>query len=176
MNVTTIIILAIIVLIAILLISFYFTYNNKEISLRKRAEAQRGKIEGVYDKMWKVIKQKAEVTEKYEKAFREIYRDIIAGRYSNDKGGLMRWIQEDNPEFKDELYLDLAQSIEALRSEFQRNQETMLDIIREHEVLCNTYISKWFVSNKSKIEYTIISSERAKTIMGTGLDEDIKVF
>ena len=33
------------------LISMYFTYNNREVSLRKEAEAQKGKIESVYDTM-----------------------------------------------------------------------------------------------------------------------------
>ena len=33
----------------------YFSYNNKEITLRTQAEAQRGKVEGVHDKMWKVL-------------------------------------------------------------------------------------------------------------------------
>jgi len=35
--------------------SMYFSYNNQEISLRKQAEAQRGKVEGVFDTMWKTI-------------------------------------------------------------------------------------------------------------------------
>ena len=34
------------------------SYSNKEISLRNQSNAQIGKIEGVYDKMWKVIQQK----------------------------------------------------------------------------------------------------------------------
>ena len=45
------------------LISMYFTYNNREVSLRKEAEAQKGKIESVYDTMWKTLKQEAGVTE-----------------------------------------------------------------------------------------------------------------
>ena len=37
------------------LVATYFSYNNREITLRQQAEAQRGKIEGVHDKMWKII-------------------------------------------------------------------------------------------------------------------------
>ena len=44
------------------LVVTYFSYNNREIALRQQAEAQRGKIEGVHDKMWKIIQQKAQVT------------------------------------------------------------------------------------------------------------------
>ena len=51
------------------LIIMYFVYNNKEVALRKEADAQRGKIESVYDTMWKVLKQEAGVTDQYRKTF-----------------------------------------------------------------------------------------------------------
>ena len=149
-------------------------YNNKEVSLRNQSTAQIGKIEGVYDKMWKVIQQKAQVTSEYKDAFKEIYPELISGRYSGES--MMKWIQESNPEFDASLYKDLMQSIEILRTEFQHAQENQLDIIREHTNLCTTYPSKWFVSNKEPIEYTIISSTKSKATMKTGLDDDISVF
>jgi hypothetical protein len=88
----------------------------------------------------------------------------------------MKWITEANPTFDTSLYKDLMQSIELLRTEFQKAQERTLDLIREHNVLLTTVPSKWFVSNKEKIEYTVISSTRSKTVMETGLDDDINLF
>ena len=162
---------------AVSIISCYFSYNNSEIRLRAQAEAQRGKIEGVHDKMWKVISQKAQITTEYKDAFAKIYPDIISGRYSgNGDGSLMKWVTEQNPNFDTSLYKDLMQSIEILRTEFQKSQERMLDIIREHNVLLTTVPSKWFISNTERIEYTIISSTRSKTVMDTGLDDDISLF
>lgn len=155
----------------------YFTYNNQEITLRAQAEAQRGKIEGVHDKMWKVIQQKAQVSNEYKNAFAEIYPAIMEGRYSGDgDGSLMKWVTEQNPNFDTSLYKDLMQSIEVLRSEFQRAQETMLDCIREHSTLCSTYPGRWFISNTSEIEYTVISSTKSKVVMDTGIDDDVKLF
>jgi hypothetical protein len=155
----------------------YFSYNNKEIALRAKAEAQVGKIEGVHDKMWKVIQQKAQVTTEYKDAFAEIYPEIISGRYSGEgDGSLMKWVTESNPNFDTSLYTDLMQSIEILRSEFQRNQETMLDLIREHKTLCTTYPGRWFISNTMEIEYTVISSTKSKVVMETGIDDDVKLF
>ena len=155
----------------------YFSYNNKEIALRAMAEAQVGKIEGVHDKMWKVIQQKAQVTTEYKDAFAEIYPDIISGRYSGEgDGSLMKWVTESNPNFDTSLYTDLMQSIEILRSEFQRNQETMLDLVREHKVLISTFPSKWFISNTMEIEYTVISSTKSKVVMETGIDDDVKLL
>ena len=155
----------------------YFSYNNKEIALRAKAEAQVGKIEGVHDKMWKVIQQKAQVTTEYKDAFAEIYPDIISGRYSGEgDGSLMKWVTESNPNFDTSLYTDLMQSIEILRSEFQRNQETMLDIVREHNVLINIFPNRLFITNKTPINYTVISSTKSKVVMETGIDDDVKLF
>ena len=68
------------------------------------------------------------------------------------------------------------QTIEVQRLSFAKSQERMLDIIREHETLCNTYPSKWFVSNKTPIEYTVVSSTRSKITMETGVDDEVELF
>ena len=169
--------LGILVSSALISLGFYFSYNNDEIALRAQAEAQQGKIEGVHDKMWKVIQLKAQVADKYKDAFSEIYPEIISGRYSgNGDGSFMKWVTEQNPNFDTSLYKDLMQSIEMLRSEFQRAQETMLDIIREHTTLCSTYPGRWFINDTSKIQYTIISSTKSKTVVETGIDDDVNLF
>jgi len=168
-------ILIIVGIIALLGLVMYFSYSNKEISLRNQSDAQIGKIEGVYDKMWKVIQQKAKVTSEYKEAFKEIYPELISGRYSEGEE-LMKWIQEDNPDFDASLYKDLMQSIEILRTEFQHAQERELDIIREHENLRQKFPGSLFVGKREKIEYNIISSTQTKTIMTTGLEDNIEVW
>ena len=174
----TLIIIICVVVLAVVILGMYMTYNNKAVALRKEAEAQRGKIESVHDKMWKVIKQKAEVSEEYRKEFDKVYPEIIAGRYSGDNGTSMKWIQEANPEFDTSLYRDLMQAIEIQRSHFNTAQERMLDVIREHETLCMSMPASWFISaaNKQKIEYEVVSSTRSKTVMETGLDDEVSVF
>lgn len=157
-------------------VSMYFAYNNQDARIRAQAEAQRGKIEGVHDKMWKTLQQKAQVTNEYKDAFSEIYPALIEGRYSQGDGSMMKWIQEANPNFDTSLYKDLMQSIELNREEFRKTQERMLDILREHEVLLTTVPAKWFIQNKERVEYTVISSTRSKVVMETGLDDDVSLF
>lgn len=157
-------------------VSMYFSYNNQDAKIRAQAEAQRGKIEGVHDKMWKTLQQKAQVTDEYKDAFKEIYPALIEGRYSQGDGSMMKWITEANPNFDTSLYKDLMQSIELNREEFRKTQERMLDILREHNVLLTTVPSKWFIKNKETIEYTVISSTRSKVVMDTGLDDDVNLF
>ena len=166
----------IVLLFGMITLGMYFSYNNQDARLRAQAEAQRGKIEGVHDKMWKTLQQKAQVTNEYKDAFSEIYPALIEGRYSQGDGSMMKWIQEANPNFDTSLYKDLMQSIELNREEFRKTQERMLDIIREHNVLLTSVPSKWFVSNKERIEYTVISSTRSKVVMETGLDDNVNLF
>lgn len=166
----------VVAVIVIILVGMYITYNNREVSLRKEAEAQKGKVESVYDMMWKVLQQKAGVTDQYRETFKEIYPELISGRYANDGGATMKWIQESNPTFSTELYKDLMQAIEIERATFNGAQERMLDVLREREALIESIPAKFFISNTSKIDYKIISSTRAKTVMHTGLDDDVDLF
>lgn len=155
----------------------YVSYNNREVALRTESDAQRAKIEGVHDKMWKTLQQKAHVSNEYAHSFDSIYSHIMAGRYSEGgDGSLMKWIQESNPNFDASIYKDLMMSVEALRTEFELSQERMLDIIREHKTLCTTIPGTWLVSDKSPIEYTVVSSSRSKAVMQEGVDEDTDLF
>ena len=172
---STAIILIIVGFFVVLLIGMYFSYNNKEIALRKESEAQKGKIESVHDTMWKIIKQKAQVSEKYKDAFEKIYPDLIRGRYANDQGSMMKWIQEQNPNFDTSLYRDLSPAIEIQRTIFSNVQQRMLDILRERETLIESMPAKFFISNKTKIDYEVISSTNTKTIMETRIDDDINL-
>ena len=168
--------LAVVAVLALIVVMMYVTYNNQEVSLRKEAEAQKGKVESVHDKMWKTIQQKAGVTDEYREAFEKIYPELISGRYSQGDGSAMKWIQESNPDFDTSLYKDLMQAIEVQRAYFDQAQTRMLDIIRQRETLLETIPAKFFISNKSTIDYTVISSTRSKDVMVTGLDDDVDLF
>ena len=174
MTPSLIIIVAAVAVLLVLLIMF-FTYNNKEIYLRKEADAQRKKIESTHDKMWKVIKQKAEVSDKYRETFERVYPEIIAGRYS-DGSSAMKWIQEANPNFDTSLYNDLMQAIEIQRTHLHNAQTRMLDVIRERASLIESYPSRWFITNKSEIEYEVISSTKTHNVVETRVDDDVDVF
>ena len=173
---STIITLIIVAALVIVLVILYFHYNNLEIALRKECEAQNKNIENVHDTMWKIIQQKAQVSDQYREAFERIYPALVAGRYVNDKGGMMKWIQEDNPTFDTALYEDLMQAIEVQRTYFKTAQQRMLDLIRQRETLIESLPAKFFISNKSKIEYEVVSSSKTKQVMDARLDDDVDLF
>ena len=88
----------------------------------------------------------------------------------------MKWIQEANPNFDTSLYNDLMQAIEIQRTHLHNAQTRMLDVIRERASLIESYPSRWFITNKSGIEYEVISSTKTHNVVETRVDDDVDVF
>ncbi len=151
--------------------------SNKEIRLRSQITAQKQVCEAFYDKLWKVIAQKAQVADQYKDAFKEIYPQLIEGRYGNEKGGtLMKWITESNPTFDVSLYKDLMTSIEAERAGFFMEQKRLVDLNNEHRIIRQTFPASIFIGGRSDIAITIVSSDATKKVMETGKENDIDIF
>ncbi|MCH5223219.1 MAG: hypothetical protein J1E82_04195 [Muribaculaceae bacterium] len=164
-----------VIFILAIFILLYFYYNNREIELRKESEAQRGKIEAVRDRMFKVLQEQAKVSTEYRNAFEKIYPEIIAGRYFQG-GEMMKWIQEANPNFDTSLYGQLMNSIDIQRGSFTTEQARMLDLINQRASLIESYPSKWFIRNKTPIDYVVISSALTKQVMASGIDDFMVSF
>lgn len=151
--------------------------NTKEVRLRSTITAQKEVCEAFYDKLWKVIAQKAQVADQYKEAFKEIYPALIEGRYGNEKGGtLMKWVTENNPTFDVSLYKDLMMSIEAERAGFFMEQKKLIDLNNQHRIVRQTFPSSIFVGSRPDIEIVIVSSDKTKEVMKTGKENDIEIF
>jgi hypothetical protein len=158
----------------------YVGYNNQEVRLRHQIEAQQKKNEVVFDNTWKIIQQQAGVSSEYKDSFRQIYSDIMAGRYSNgaEKNGqsMMLWVKEHNPKFDSSLFKKLMTSIEAQRTVFTREQEKLLDLKREHDNLLTVMPSSWFVGGRQAIDVKLVTSGKTNTSFATGEDNDVDLF
>lgn len=166
-------IITLIIIVAIIGVSV----SNKEIKLRSQITAQKQVCEAFYDKLWKVIAQKAQVADQYKTSFKEIYPQLIEGRYGNEKGGtLMKWITENNPTFDISLYKDLMTSIEAERAGFFMEQKKLVDLNNEHRIIRQTFPASIFIGSRSDIAITIVSSDVTKKVMETGKENDIDIF
>lgn len=154
----------------VVLVAMFFYYNNREVALRKQAEAQRGRVKAVRDTMFKVLQEKAGVADKYRAAFEKVYPEIIAGRYGGGDGRLAMWVQEQNPSFDTRLYADVQQAVESQRQGFLTAQTRMLDLINQREQLIEQYPSKWFVRDTTPIDYTVIASADTNNVVATGVD------
>jgi len=164
-----------------LIIVFFMNISieNTEIDLRARTEAQNKKCEAYFDKLWKILKQKAGVTDQYKEAFtKEIYPKLIEGRYAaKGDGSLMKWIQESNPTFDASLYKSLMRSIEVERTGFFNEQSILIDMQREHKVYIQKAPNRWFLSDTLKpVEIKIITSSKTDEVYRTGKEDDIELY
>jgi hypothetical protein len=165
-------------LFSIIVLSMNFSIQNTEIDKRTTTVAQNKKCEAYFDKMWKILKEKASVTDQYKESFKEIYTNLIEGRYSNKgDGSLMKWITESNPNFDVSLYKDLMKSIEIERTGFFNEQSLLIDLQREHEAFIKKVPNRWFLGSEIKpIEIKIITSSNTKEAYATGEENDIDLF
>jgi len=152
--------------------------SNREIELREQAVAQEKDNQNIYQKVWTVIKQKSQVTDKYATEFKNIYGNLMEKRYEGDKDNnpAFKWIKEQHPQFSVEMYNTLADSIEGLRAEFARVQSRLIDIKREHDVLRKRFPSKLIVGKRDELEITIVTSVKTKEVFVMGEENNVDVF
>lgn len=152
-------------------------FTNREVSLRNAIRAQQEVCAAYYDKVWKVLQQKAQVSDQYKAAFQTIYTGLIAGRYSPENGGsLLRLIHEANPAFDTSLFRSLLASIDGEREGFFREQKRLLDLKREHDDLRGRFPSSLVVGGVPEVEIMVIRSERTDRVYETGQENDIDLF
>lgn len=164
-------------LLGLLYLSMSVSYTNDEIAIRKQVEAQQEKLHVVFDATWKIIQQKAEVADQYKDAFAKIYPELMAGRYGNSRGGaLMSWVTESNPNFDVSLYRDLSNAIEGQRTNFANEQSRLVDMKREHDMLCEQWPGSMFLKDKDNIKIDVVTSAKTEDSFKTGQDNDTELF
>jgi len=166
-------------------IGMYVSYSNNEISKRNQIEAQQEVCKANFDKMFKVIAQTAQVSDRFmneaKEAFKEIYIPLMEGRYSNERGGsLMSWVTESNPQFDmkatGDLYKQLQRVIEANRQEYFLEQKILIDMHRDHKTYIERIPASFFVGSRESVEITIITSEQTEKTYSTGQENNINLF
>lgn len=153
----------------------YVSASNSEIRLRNQVVAQQTACEAYYDKLWKVLQQKAGVTDQYKDGFKEIYTELISGRY-DDQNLLFKFVTESNPTFDPSLYKDLMASIEGERNGFLMEQRRLIDLDREHKTMRAVFPGSLFVGSRPDVGITVVTSERTEQVFTEGQENDIELF
>lgn len=166
---------AVIVFIGLTIFLMNIHYDNQDARLRNLITAKQKDLTNNFDAMWKIISQMAQVKDEYKIDFKDVYSTIMQDRYQGDKGSLMLWIKEHNPEFDSKIYLKLMTAIEANRKEFMHNQTEILDMKREHDNLRTTAPSMWFIPDK-EVQVLIVTSTKTEEVFKIGKDDDVQLF
>ncbi|MEC0230376.1 hypothetical protein [Paenibacillus alba] len=168
--------IGVILVIAIISAAMLWGHRNTAIALDEKIKAQHVSNKSNYDNMWKRFKEMAQVTDMQADDIKKVYTDLIAGRY-NDTGALFKIVQEQNPQMNKDLYAKLQNEISAGRTEFDRNQKKIADLVREY----NTHIRKHVLMNSifhfetMDANKFIITSERTSDAYQTGKDDEVKL-
>jgi len=154
----------------------YYSYDNQYITLNNLYEAQVSDDKIVYDEVWKVVKQQAQVSEQYAESFKSIYLGMMDARYSKDSNATFKWIKEQNPEFSQDMYMKLMNTIESQRSKFTSVQRKLITYHQEISNLVKLWPSRIFVGGRPIPELKIVTSTKTENTFNTGKEDDMDVF
>lgn len=169
-------VLAVCLMLAVVFGAGYVSVYNTEVSLRNTAAAQWNVTQGFHDKMWKILKEKAQITEQYRATFNEIYPKLIKGRYEQNSKLLAQFITEANPNFDTSLLHNLMVSVEAERTGFFNEQKKLQNIQQEYNSLLESFFARFVVGGKAKMDYKMITSDATEEVFKSGKDNNVGVF
>lgn len=155
----------------------YVSATNTEVSLRNQYKAQLKSNESSFDKTWKVIQQQANVAETERDSFKKTYTEIMtatAGIAGN--GSLASFLSQSKIDISPDLFQKLMTTIESQREGFHRDQQKLLQIIKQHDDIRTKIPSSLFVGGREPLETIIITSSKTSEVFETQKDDDLNLF
>jgi hypothetical protein len=152
---------------------------NGEMRLKNAITAKQRDNYSEMDNMWKKISQVAQVTDAQKSALLEIFTGYAKARSAGKEGGsLANWIHESVPNVDTSTYVNLQNIITASRDRWTTQQKELLDMNREHDNIITVFPSSMVCGmfGRTKIEVTIVTSDRTEKAFETGRDNDTTVF
>ncbi len=165
----------------VFLISTYASFNNQEVKLRTTFNMQMSNRTALFDKMWKIISQKAQITKAYDSSFLSIVKAAMDPR-KDGANIMMKWVTESNPTLQagtvQELYKELGRTIESERNSFFEREETLSSIKQQHSLFLLSFPNNFYniFMGRQELEYKPITSSRTENVISTGKDDEVKLF
>lgn len=149
---------------------------NADSNVKNLIAAQEETRNLYFDKLYKVIAQKTQITNASSEQQKELVEALVQGR----EGGFVRIVNEANPEsaFSREQFTDLSNTVEAQREGFFREQKKLVDLVRENHSLHDRVLSGVVLSmfSREKVESpTLITSQETENVISSGQDNNIEL-
>lgn len=161
----------------ILFLGLYVSAHNKETYLRNRFTSQQKSNESSFDKMWKVIQQQTGVASEERETFRETFVEIMQAQQGvAGKGALASFFQQSGVTVSSDLYAKLMTTIEAQRESFHRDQQKLLEIVRQHDDVRTMLPYSFFVGGRPPLEAKIVISTKTDEVFSSGKDDEVDLF
>ena len=181
------VVLGILAAVALTVVASYVTNANYGVRAETAIKATWENNENILSQYSLKVMEVAQVPAMYTKQVKEVYTDVLAGRYGeNGSQAMFQWLKEQNPQIDASLYSRIQQVMEAGRNEFRVAQTQLVDQKRSY--LTNLgYVWKGFWLNLAgypKIhvgfegdadDYKVITSEYSNEAFKTGVDKGIQL-
>lgn len=155
----------------------YVSATNTEISLRNQYKAQLKSNESSFDKTWKIIQQQANVADTERESFKQTYSEIMTATQGiAGNGSLASFLTQSKIEISPDLFQKLMTTIESQREGFHRDQQKLLQIIKQHDDVRTKIPSSFFVGGREPLETIIITSSKTSEVFETQKDDDLNLF
>ncbi len=177
--------LGVLAAVAFTLVASYITNANYGNRAERTLEATWEDNENILAQYSLKIGEIAQVPAMYRNDIKDIYRDVLKGRYGdNGSQAMFQFLKEQNPQIDAGLYKAIQQAMEAGRNEFRVAQTRLVDQKRVY-VTNLGYVWKGFwlqtagypilnVGFKGGTDdFEIITSEYAIDAFATGVDKGI---
>jgi len=173
--------------ILIVLVGWFMMAHNSYVALHNKNIAQGEVCKANLNNLFTTVAEAAQVPqammESSKEAFKEIYPELMKGRYGNARGGaLMSWVQESNPNFDMKaiapLYERVQMAIESNRENFKNQQVIWVDIARQEKTMLETMPNAIVLAimGKKHLPATVIQTEEVTNQFQTGTGSAMNVF
>ena len=147
--------------------------KSTEVGLKNRYLAQDKVRETCMDGMRKTLMNEFKVNQMFADSFLKVVTATTEGR----KGGnFMKWTQESSSKLgmDNETFMKMMNAIEGQIASFQRSQQVLADIWREHKTWIEDPWHSWLVGDRVLKEPVMVTSEVTKEAMQSGkLNDDL---
>jgi len=177
--------LGIVAAVAFALVASYITNANYGNRAERTLEATWEDNENILAQYSLKIGEIAQVPAMYRNDIKDIYSDVLRGRYGeNGSQAMFQFLKEQNPQIDSSLYTNIQQAMEAGRNEFRVAQTRLVDQKRVY-VTNLGYVWKGFWLETAGYpmldvgfqggadQFEIITSEYAIDAFETGVDKGI---
>ena len=163
-------IMAVMMVVVIGLVMWYFSICNTENALNVRFVAQSNVVENSMDNMRKTLMSQFSVTKEYSEA---IIRSIMENQKGRVGGSFIKVTTEGSVQnISPELYSKMMSSIEGKLAEFERSQNVLNDVWTQHKIWCTTQPRSFILSGRVLPKPVMVTSSVSKKAMETGILED----
>lgn len=143
--------------------------------------AQDESMQNTWGMMEQSLKMQGFTVKNYGKAFIDSIQ-ANAKRYENDKGGMMKWVQESQNQMSPEIHKKFMMTIEKVYARKEAKQLSKISVVQEYRTFRDAsvkgFIATSFFSYPTAkcltIEDRIISTKGTKKTWDIGIEEDAK--